>query len=132
MRTEIASLVAGHRKFRPYHQDPSSSSTNSLLEVHAPWRSSLKTSERNVPTTWLGFCRGYSTRGSSWKRGGQYRVCDDLEERLRIELESSNSTRSEKYYREEYAKARHAYQGWLRAKEERREEEPRKLSTKMT
>lgn len=66
------------------------------------------------------------------EEGGQYRVCDDLEERLRIELESSNSTRSEKYYREEYAKARHAYQGRLRAKEERREEEPRKLSTKMT
>jgi biotin operon repressor len=50
------------------------------------------------------------------EEGGQYRLCDDIEDRLRIELGRSNSTESEEYYREQYAQARRAYHEWLREK----------------
>jgi putative DNA primase/helicase len=66
------------------------------------------------------------------EEGERYRVCDDIEDRLRIELESSNSIESEEYYREQDAQARRAYHEWLREQEESSEEEPKKLSTKTT
>jgi hypothetical protein len=66
------------------------------------------------------------------EEGGQCRVCDDIEDRLREELECSNSTESEKYYRHQDVQARRAYHAVLRAQEERREEESKKLSTKRT
>jgi biotin operon repressor len=67
------------------------------------------------------------------KEGGRYRVCDDLEDRLRVEIDCSNSTRSEEYYVERYAEERRTYYRVLREQEEqRRKEEPKKLSTKMT
>jgi hypothetical protein len=49
------------------------------------------------------------------EEGGQYRLCDDIENRLRIELGSSNSTESEEYYREQNVQARRAYHAGLRA-----------------
>ena len=61
------------------------------------------------------------------EEGGQYRVCDDIEDRLRVELECSNSTESEEYYRDQDVQARRAYHAELQAQEERREEEPKKL-----
>ncbi len=66
------------------------------------------------------------------EEGERYLVCDDIENRLRIELERSNSTDSEEYYREQYAQARRAYHALLQAQEERRKEESKKLSTKRT
>jgi biotin operon repressor len=63
------------------------------------------------------------------EEGGQYRLCDDIEDRLRIELERSNSTESENYYREQDAQARRAYHAMLQAQEEEsREEKTQKTS----
>jgi putative DNA primase/helicase len=67
------------------------------------------------------------------EEGGRYGVCDDIEDRLRAEIVRSNSIESEDHYVRKYARERRAHHIELREQEEeRRKEEPKKLSTKMT
>lgn len=54
------------------------------------------------------------------EEGGQYRVCDDIEDRLRAEIVRSKSKLSEDYYIEKHAQERRVHRIVLREQEESR------------